>query len=115
MNLVIPRKNLAKLTAVTANRYKIGVRAQSDILTNVLVAGGVSVKSVPCSRNKVRRAGIEAVTEKAFNVKSDFKKNLKGRNLILYTDGKSVGEFSQGIKSVKKRIAIIAKSHKMSG
>ena len=112
MNLVIPRKNLAKLTAVTANRYKIGVRAQSDILTNVLVAGGVSV---PCSRNKVRRAGIEAVTEKAFNVKSDFKKNLKGRNLILYTDGKSVGEFSQGIKSVKKRIAIIAKSHKMSG
>ena len=99
---------------MTAKRYKVGVRAQTDILTNILVAGGVDVKSVPCSRYKVWKAGIEAVTEVAENVKSDFKKSLVGRNMIIYIDGKSVGEFSEGKKSVKKRVAIIAKSHEMS-
>ena len=109
VNLSIPTKELAKLTAVTAKRYKIGTRAQSDILTNVLVAGGASVDSVPCSRSYVRKAGIEAVAETAKNIKKDFKENIEGTDLMIYIDGKSILDFSDGMKIFKKRVAVIAK------
>ena len=98
---------------MTAKRHKIGSRAQSDILTNVLVAGGVNVDSVPCSRSSVRRAGIEAVLETAEDIKKKFKENIDGTNLMIYIDGKSIPEFSDGIKMSKKRVAVIARSHKM--
>ena len=111
VNLAVSRKELAKLTAVTAKRYKIGTRAQSDILTNVLVAGGASADSVCCSRSYVRKAGIEAVTDTAAKIKKDFKESLSGTELMIYIDGKSVPEFSEGMKTSKKRVAVIAKSH----
>ena len=113
INLSIPTKELAKLTSVTAKRYKLGTRAQSDILTNVLVAGGASLDAVPCSRSSVRRAGIEAVKETTENIKKNFKENIDGTKLMIYIDGKSIPEFSDGMKTSKKRVAVIAKSHKM--
>ena len=98
---------------MTAKRYKLGTRAQSDILTNVLVAGGASLDAVPCSRSSVRRAGIEAVKETTENIKKNFKENIDGTKLMIYIDGKSIPEFSDGMKIAKKRVAVIAKSHKM--
>ena len=61
VTLAVNSRKLAKLTSVTCKRYKIGTRAQSDILTNVIVAGGASTESIPCSRSSVRRAGITGV------------------------------------------------------
>ena len=79
----------------------------------MIVAGGASVDSVPCSRSHVRRAGIAAVSETAQNIKEDFKDSLQGTNLVIYIDGKAVPEFSDVVKIVKKRVSVLAKSHMM--
>ena len=78
VSLTVNAKELAKLTSVTCKIYKIGSRAQSDILTNVSVAGGGSTESIPCSRSTVRRAGIAAVTDTVQNIKKRFQGLIGG-------------------------------------
>ena len=43
-------------------------------------------------------------------MKEKFKSDLKGTNLILYIDGKTISEESGGVQIVKKRIAILGKT-----
>ena len=38
---------------------------------------------------------------------------MEGSNLVIYIDGKSIPEFSDGVKTVKKRVAVLAKCYKM--
>ena len=116
MTIVLQRKDIAKVTALTAKRHQVSPRAQTDILTNILSAGGVDVAEVPCSSATVRRAGMKVVEEKAQNIKKEFKESLAdtGRSLIIYVDGKAGTEFTEeGRKQVKKRVAIIARSSSM--
>ena len=103
VTLSITGKDLAKPTAITAKRYKIGTRAQSDFLTNIFVAGGVDLSTVSCSRSTVRRLDLEAVHETASSIKREFLKQVQGKNLMIYVDGKVVPEFSDGAHQNKKK------------
>ena len=114
--LSLPRKDLAKVTAVTAKRHKVGTRPQADILANILTAGGVDLSDVACSRSTIQRAGIKAIEETAEEVKNKFMSEIRdsGRSLIIYVDGKAIEETSvSGDKEVKKRVAVMAKNSSM--
>ena len=82
-------------------------------MSALLVTGGASLGDVPCSKDTMRRASKQMVEETVTEVKAKFKSNLKERNLILYIDGKSISEASEAGQVVKKRIAILGKTHEM--
>ena len=114
VTLVIDRKRLAKETAVTAKRHKIGVTAQRDMLANFINIGGGDIADFSLSNKTVRNAGTVTVREEAQRIKEDFKKvveNLGGKeSIIIYFDGKALPQFHNRIKSIKKRISIVAAS-----
>ena len=67
------------------------------------------------SNKTVRRSGTVAVKEAAMKIKADFKKtlveDLSGKKVIIvHFDGSSLAQFHDQLKSVKKRLAVIATS-----
>lgn len=115
VTLTVDRKRLAKDTAITAKRYKIGISGQRDMLANIINVGGGNVDDFSLSNKTVRRAGTVTVKEAAEKIKNDFTKilieDLGGKEvLIVYFDGKAIHQFHDKIKSVKKRISVIAGS-----
>ena len=67
----------------------------------------------------VRTAGTVSVKEAAEQIKTDFKKiveeDLGGKKVhIIHIDGKSLAQFHDQIKSVKKRLSIIVSSPELS-
>ena len=67
------------------------------------------------SNKTVRLAGAASVKESADQIKRDFKKlveeDLGGKKAhIVHVDGKSLAQFHDQTKSVKKRLAIIVSS-----
>ena len=115
VTLTVDRKRLAKETAITAKRHKIGVTAQRDMLANIINVGGGNVDDFSLSNYTVRMAGTVTVKEAAEKIKMDFKTVLeedhnKSDCVIIYFDGKSLPQFHDQIKSVKKRISVIADS-----
>ena len=115
VTLVVDRKRLAKETSITAKRHRIGVTAQRDMLANVINIGGGDIAEFSLSKTTVRNAGIATVREDAEKVKEDFKKvlveDLGGKEcIIIYFDGKALAQFHDKIKSVKKRISVVAAS-----
>ena len=80
------------------------------MLVNVINIGGGSVDDFSLSNKTVRRAGTATVKEAAENIKEEFKKLLeedldKKESIILYYDGKTLPQFHDQIKCVKKRIS----------
>ena len=115
VTLTVSRKKLAKDTALTSKRHKIGVVAQRDMLANLINVGGGDIRDFSISAKTVRTSGAKAVKEAAVEAKKDFKRVLKedlaGRkSIIVHFDGKSQAQFRDKIKSVKKRLSIIASS-----
>ena len=109
------RKKLAKETAVTAKRHKIGITAQRDLLANIINVGGGNIEEFSLSNKTVRKAGTVAVKESADEIKRDFKKMCREEHqgekfIIINFDGKSLAQFHDQVKSVKKRISVIATS-----
>ena len=77
------------------------------MLANVINIGGGNVAEFSLSNKTVRKAGADSVKEVAKNIKEDFKKVLvddllERESLIIYFDGKSLVQFHNQIKSVKK-------------
>ena len=115
VTLTINRKKFAKDTAITAKRHKIGIAAQRDMLANVINVGGGDIAEFSLSNKTVRKAGTATVKETAEKLKKDFKKvveeDLEGKeSILIYFDGKALAQFHDNIKSVKKRISVIAAS-----
>ena len=115
VTLTINRKKFAKDTAITAKRHKIGIAAQRDMLANVINVGGGDIAEFSLSNKTVRKAGTATVKETAEKIKKDFKKvveeDLEGKeSILIYFDGKALAQFHDNIKSVKKRISVIAAS-----
>ena len=113
--MTVDSKKLAKETAITAKRHKIGITAQRDMLANVINIGGGNEAEFSLSNKTVRKAGADSVKEVAKNIKEDFKKVLvddllERESLIIYFDGKSLAQFYDQFKSVKKWISVIAGS-----
>ena len=109
------RKRLAKETAITAKRHKIGIVAQRDFLANVINVGGGDVKEFSLSNKTVRTAGTDSVKEAAEQIKKDFKKIVKedlgGKKVhIIHIDGKSLDQFHDQSKSIKQRLSVILSS-----
>ena len=87
--------------------------AQRDFLANIINVGGGDINDFSLSNTTVRTAGLSAVKETAVDIKENFRKKLiedhEGKHiLIVHFDGKSLSQFHDQIKSVKKRVAIIA-------
>ena len=119
VTLSVSRKRLAKETAVTAKRHKIGISAQRDILANVINVGGGDIEEFSLSNKTVRNAGTSAVRDAGDKIKEDFKKfcveNHPGEKfLIVHFDGKALAQYHDKVKSVKKRISVIASSPYLS-
>ena len=115
VSLTFSRKKLAKETAVTAKRHKIGITAQRDLLANIINVGGGNIEEFSLSNKTVRKAGTVAVKESADEIKRDFKKMCREEHqgekfIIINFDGKSLAQFHDQVKSVKKRISVIATS-----
>ena len=119
VTLTVDKKKLAKETAITAKRHKVGITAQRDMLANVINVGGGNVADFSLSNKTVRRAGAKSVKEAAVKIKSDFKKVVveklgEKECLIVYFDGKALPQFHDQIKCVKKRLSVIADSPYLS-
>jgi hypothetical protein len=119
VTLTVSRKSLAKDTAITAKRHRIGVVAQRDILANVINVGGGSTDEFSLSNKTVRKAGAKKAKESAASIKEDFKKmlvdKLDGKKVInVHFDGKSLAQFHDQVKSVEKRLSVIACSPYLS-
>ena len=115
VSLSVSRKKLAKETAVTAKRHKIGITAQRDFLANIINVGGGDIEEFSLSNKTVRKSGADAVRESAQDIKKHFKKMCSEEHqgekfIIVHFDGKALGQFHDGVKSVKKRISVIATS-----
>ena len=74
ISLSVSRRKLAKETAVTAKRHKIGISAQRDMLANIINVDGGDVEKFSLSNTTVRNAGTTAVKEGAKDMKEKFKK-----------------------------------------
>ena len=74
VTLTVSRKRLAKDTAITAKRHRIGIVAQRDLLANIINVGGGDVSEFSLSNKTVRLAGAASVKESAAQIKIDFKK-----------------------------------------
>ena len=68
VTLIIDRKRLAKETAITAKRHKIGITAQRDMLANIINVGGGNIDDFSISNKTVRRAGTAKVKEVAEDI-----------------------------------------------
>ena len=115
VTLTVNKKKLAKATAITAKRHRVGITAQRDMLANVINIGGGNVADFSLSNKTVRRAGTDSVKEAAAKIKENFKKVLvedleEKESVIIYFDGKALPQFHDQIKCVKKRISVIADS-----
>ena len=89
--------------------------AQGDLLANIINVGGGDVNDFSLSNKTVRLAGAASVKESADQIKRDFKKlveeDLGGKKAhIVHVDGKSLAQFHDQTKSVKKRLAVIVSS-----
>ena len=82
VTLTLSRKRLAKQTAITAKRHRIGIVAQRDMLANIINVGGGDIKEFSLSRTTVRIAGKFFVRESAADIKDDFK------NLVIVLEKK---------------------------
>ena len=119
VTLNVSRKRLAKETSITAKRHKIGIVAQRDFLANVINVGGGDIKEFSLSNKTVRTAGTDSVKEAAEQIKKDFKKiveeDLGGKKVhIIHIDGKSLAQFHDQSKSIKKRLSVILSSPDLS-
>ena len=68
VTLTVDRKRLAKDTAITAKRHKIGITGQRDMLANFINVGGGNVEDFSLSNKTVRRAGIEILLNYIVNI-----------------------------------------------
>ena len=115
ITLTLNRKTLAKDTAITAKRHKIGIVAQRDILANIVNAGGGNVEEVSLSKSTVHTAGTAMVKKTAEDIRKNFKTTVKSsfgskEALVIHFDEKSLAQYHDNVKSVEKRPAIIANS-----
>ena len=115
ISLSVSRRKLFKETAVTDKRHKIGISAQRELLANIINVGGGDVEKFSLSNKTVRNAGTSAVKESAEDIKEKFKRMCKDEHegekfLIAHFDGKSLAQFHDKVKSVKKRISVIVSS-----
>ena len=100
---------------MTAKSHKIGITAQRDLLGNIINVGGGNIAEFSLSNKTVSKAGTIAVEESADEIKRYFKKMCREEHqgekfIIINFDGKSLAQFHDKVKSVKKRISVIATS-----
>ena len=105
VTLTLNRKSLAKETAITAKRHKIGIVAQRDMLANVVNAGGGNIEDFSLSNYTVHSAGHEMVQKTAREIKSDFKKVVREtigdkKALIVHFDFLLCRQFSDHLGSI---------------
>ena len=108
---VILSKYVAKASAITAIRYGLSVTGQATLLNATLNSGGGNSMNLPLSVSSVRCVRLKASSDKACEVKEEFKELMADGKIKLaaHFDSKDIEDSIDDIEK-KDRLAVLVSS-----
>ena len=104
--------NILEVTAMSNARYGIGARAHAMTTADFIQKSGGDIKNFTLSKSQANRNRKKVVSKQADETKELFRNKLQslGKTCILHFDGKSVVDYTNGVKSTNERMAVVLSS-----